>query len=218
MYLFKQVKRNVRGHFTKGTWRQPPSSSVSRTIPHWAPRAHWCWVRAGKPIQKTHANEGKKRQTLYSGFPLSPNTSWAEAACPAPAGRGPWKNLAHNRLLSSHSSHGALLGSGMWGQILEKVSSSWLSQGRKSFSRSGRKLLSRSIRKQHSIPRTGLCIQQEQSRAEQGLLHPCQEEISYEHMDKAFWCFPPATGDMGGHLPSASAGPRATKLLLCTAW
>lgn len=99
----------------------------------------------------------------------------------------------------------------MWTN-LEKVKGSWLSQGRKLFSRSGRKLLSRSTRKQHSIPRRGSCTQHEQSRAEQGLLHLFQEEISYDHMDKACWCFPPATGDMGGHLPSAGAGPRIQSL------
>lgn len=59
-----------------------------------------------------------------------------------------------------------LLVNRMCGQILVKVNSFWLSQGRKLFSRSGRKLFSRSgrkrfsrsIRKQPSIPRMGLCI------------------------------------------------------------
>lgn len=51
-----------------------------------------------------------------------------------------------------------LLVNRMCGQILVKVNSFWLSQGRKLFSRSGRKRFSRSIRKQPSIPRMGLCI------------------------------------------------------------
>lgn len=51
----------------------------------------------------------------------------------------------------------------MCGQIPAKVNGSWLSQGRKLFSRSGRKLFSRRIRKQHIIPRTGLCMKHEGS-------------------------------------------------------
>lgn len=34
MYLFKQVNRYIRGHFTDCTWRQPPSSSISREQLH----------------------------------------------------------------------------------------------------------------------------------------------------------------------------------------
>lgn len=100
-----------------------------------------------------------------SSLPLN-DVSQAETACPAPAGRGPWRNLASTASSVPTAPILVLLVNRMCGQILVKVNSFWLSQGRKLFSRSGRKLFSRSgrkrfsrsIRKQPSIPRMGLCI------------------------------------------------------------
>lgn len=175
MYLFKQVKRNVRGRFTNGTWRQPPSSSISREQSHTGHQGLTdVESEQENPSRKYMQMKQRKDRHCILFPPLPPlfqhelSSDCLSCSC--------WKRPMEEFGTSTASSvptapMWVLLGNRMCGQILAKVNGSWLSQGRKLFSRSGRKLLSRSTRKQHIIPRTGLCTKQEQSRTEQGLLH-----------------------------------------------
>lgn len=206
MYLFKQVKRNVRGHFTTSTWRQPPSSSISREQSHSGHRGLTdVESEQENPSRKSMQMKERKDRLCVLFSPSSSslpsnNVSWAGTACRAPAGRGPWR-IWHSSSVPTAP---------MW-VLLDVCTSPSKSQ----------RLLLISGQKNVFQEWQETVFQEHQETArhsKDGLSHLLQHGISYEHMDKAFWCFPPATGDMGGHLPSAAKGPRATGLVRCRAW
>lgn len=111
----------------------------------------------------------------------------AESACPAPAGRG---RIWHIKSLpSSHSSH---VGTAGKSDVRTNPGES-----ERLLVISGQETVFQEHRETAHHCKDGLV------HKAQGLLHLLQHEISYDGMAKAFWCFPAATGDMGGCLPSA---------------